>query len=212
MSYLTRISTFPYPPRPLPRHCAQARPLPPADADARVVAREAGQNLDALQTLMFRYSLDSSTEYFCGASVESQLRERHREMKTKTEDEIDFASALDRAMEGLATRGQFFECGPYIWPRGFQKAFQDCHVFVDKYVARRLDNGFTVTAEKQAFTEANEEKGRYIFLDALAEDFPDTVELRYQILGVLFAGRDITASLISWVFYDIFCRVWRDVE
>ncbi|KAI6459573.1 hypothetical protein MCOR17_006947 [Pyricularia oryzae] len=74
---------------------------------------------------------------------------------------------------------------------------------LDKYVARRLDNGFTATAEKQAFAESNEEKDRHIFLDALAENFPDTVELRYQILGVLFAGRDTTASLISWVFYNL---------
>ncbi|QBZ66624.1 hypothetical protein PoMZ_13607, partial [Pyricularia oryzae] len=74
---------------------------------------------------------------------------------------------------------------------------------LDKYVARRLDNGFTATAEKQALAESNEEKDRHIFLDALAENFPDTVELRYQILGVLFAGRDTTASLISWVFYNL---------
>ncbi|KAI6365089.1 hypothetical protein MCOR25_005482 [Pyricularia grisea] len=39
---------------------------------------------------------------------------------------------------------------------------------------------------------------KYIFSDALAENFPDTVELRYQILDVVFAGRDTTASLISW--------------
>ncbi|KAI6307667.1 hypothetical protein MCOR29_009573 [Pyricularia oryzae] len=74
---------------------------------------------------------------------------------------------------------------------------------LDKYVARRLDNGLTAKAEKQALAEANEEKDRYIFSDALAENFPDTVELRYQILGVLFAGRDTTASLISWVFYNL---------
>ncbi|KAI6396935.1 hypothetical protein MCOR24_009083, partial [Pyricularia oryzae] len=54
-----------------------------------------------------------------------------------------------------------------------------------------------------AFAEANEEKDRYIFSDALAENFPDIVELRYQILGVLFAGRDTTASFISWVFYNL---------
>ncbi|KAI6425870.1 hypothetical protein MCOR21_007013 [Pyricularia oryzae] len=74
---------------------------------------------------------------------------------------------------------------------------------LDKYVARRLDNGLTAKAEKQALAEANEEKDRYIFSDALAENVPDTVELRYQILGVLFAGRDTTASLISWVFYNL---------
>ncbi|TLD09488.1 hypothetical protein PspLS_11871 [Pyricularia sp. CBS 133598] len=70
-------------------------------------------------------------------------------------------------------------------------------------LSRRLDNGLTAKAEKQALAEANEEKDRYIFSDALAENFPDTVELRYQILGVLFAGRDTTASLISWVFYNL---------
>ncbi|KAI6509537.1 hypothetical protein MCOR10_010657, partial [Pyricularia oryzae] len=76
-------------------------------------------------------------------------------------------------------------------------------ILLNKYVARRLDNGLTAKTEKQAFAEANEEKDRYIFSDALAENFPDIVELRYQILGVLFAGRDTTASFISWVFYNL---------
>ncbi|TLD03279.1 uncharacterized protein PgNI_12230 [Pyricularia grisea] len=53
------------------------------------------------------------------------------------DNEIDFPSALDRAIKGLATRGQFFECGPYIWPRGFLKACRDCHAFIDKYVTRQ---------------------------------------------------------------------------
>ncbi|TLS31092.1 hypothetical protein PpBr36_02290 [Pyricularia pennisetigena] len=76
-------------------------------------------------------------------------------------------------------------------------------IFLNKYVIRRLDNGFTIIPEKQAFTEANKEKNRYIFLDALAENFPDTVEFFHQILGVLFAGRDTTASFINWVFYNL---------
>ncbi|KAI6291167.1 hypothetical protein MCOR30_010196 [Pyricularia oryzae] len=161
-------------------------------------------NID-LQTLMFRYSLDSSTEFLCGASVGSQLKELQLQngKATDDEDEIDFASALDRAMEGLATRGQFFECGPYIWPRGFEKACRDCHAFIDKYVARR-QNKTLAAAEKQPPAESPPAaKEKYIFLDALAESFPDPVELRHQILGVLFAGRDTTASLISWVFYNL---------
>ncbi|TLS30356.1 hypothetical protein PpBr36_02303, partial [Pyricularia pennisetigena] len=55
----------------------------------------------------------------------------------------------------------------------------------------------------KVFAETNKEKNRYIFLDALAENFPDTVEFFHQILGVLFAGRDTTVSFINWLFYNL---------
>ncbi|QBZ58382.1 hypothetical protein PoMZ_03334, partial [Pyricularia oryzae] len=91
----------------------------------------------------------------------------------------------------------------YIARSIFAKFYRFKIILLNKYITRRLDNGLITKTEKQAFAEINKEKNRYIFSDALVENFPDIVEFRYQILGVLFAGRDTTASLINWVFYNL---------
>ena len=47
---------------------------------------------------------------------------------------------------------------------------------------------------------ATDKKEKYIFLEALAEEVRDPVELRSQLLNILLAGRDTTASLLGWTF------------
>lgn len=42
-----------------------------------------------------------------------------------------------------------------------------------------------------------------MFLEALAAETRDPIELRSQMLNILLAGRDTTASLIGWVFYSL---------
>jgi cytochrome P450 len=44
-------------------------------------------------------------------------------------------------------------------------------------------------------------KERYIFLEALAQQTRDPIELRSQLLNILLAGRDTTAGLLGWLFY-----------
>lgn len=42
------------------------------------------------------------------------------------------------------------------------------------------------------------DKTRYVLLDALVAETQDPIELRSQCLNILLAGRDTTASLLSW--------------
>lgn len=46
-------------------------------------------------------------------------------------------------------------------------------------------------------------KEKYIFLEALASETQDPIELRYQLLHILLAGRDTTASLLGWLFFSL---------
>lgn len=46
-------------------------------------------------------------------------------------------------------------------------------------------------------------KSKYVFLHALAQQTRDPVELRAQLLNILLAGRDTTASLLSYVFHHL---------
>lgn len=44
-------------------------------------------------------------------------------------------------------------------------------------------------------------KGKFVLLDELAKHTNNALEIRSETLNVLSAGRDTTASLLSWVFY-----------
>jgi cytochrome P450 len=55
--------------------------------------------------------------------------------------------------------------------------------------------------EKKA--EQGEGKQKYVFLEALAEQTRDPEALRAQMLNILLAGRDTTASLLSWLFHEL---------
>lgn len=46
-------------------------------------------------------------------------------------------------------------------------------------------------------------QSKYTFLHALANLTQDRKILRDQILAILVAGRDTTASALSWVFYEL---------
>ncbi|KAI8217115.1 Cytochrome P450 52A5 [Colletotrichum sp. SAR 10_86] len=52
---------------------------------------------------------------------------------------------------------------------------------------------------KLALSAAKPSREKYSLLDTLAEATRDENELRDQILGILLAGRDTTATLLSWV-------------
>ncbi|KAM0322155.1 hypothetical protein ACHAQA_009644 [Verticillium albo-atrum] len=145
-----------------------------------------------LQTLFLRFSLDSSTEFLFGATVNSQLKHAEGSMDSPgAAGEIDFANAFDTAMKGFAIRSEYMDLGKWVWPAGFQQACKDCHAFVDDYVQQR----------RMSSAETDEEK--YSFFDALAAETQDPLEMRSQLLNILLAGRDTTASLMGWMFYAL---------
>jgi cytochrome P450 len=56
------------------------------------------------------------------------------------------------------------------------------------------------SSQKPSDPEANTQ---YIFLNELAKETDNREELRDQILNVLLAGRDTTASLLSNMFFEL---------
>lgn len=157
-----------------------------------------------LQDLFFRLTLDSATEFLLGESADSQLQHipgypRERNSADALHN-IDFAWAFDRGQAGVATRARF---GPMYWlvsSSEFRECIRQCHSFMDHYVRRALNKEMR-DAEKEA--EARAGKPRYVFLDALAEQTQDPIELRSQLMHILLAGRDTTASMMGWLFLEL---------
>ncbi|KAI9820833.1 MAG: hypothetical protein M1826_000858 [Phylliscum demangeonii] len=156
-----------------------------------------------LQVLFFRLTLDSATEFLFGESVDSQLAELPARSSTSSSSaasptEQGFASAFDTAQGWLATRVRFNDLYWLVDNRGFRRACRQTHDFADQVVRRALHED---RQREKAAAAAAGERQRYVFLDALAAETRDPRELRHQLLNILLAGRDTTASLLGWLFF-----------
>lgn len=157
-------------------------------------------NMVDLQVLFFRLTLDSATEFLLGESADSQLQNipgysKHRNSAEGIHN-IDFALHFDRGQIGLTRRVHF---GPLYWlynSSEFRESVRQCNKFMDHYVRRALNKDL-----REKSLEHSGSKKKYVFLDALAEECQDPIELRSQLMNILLAGRDTTASMLGWLFH-----------
>ena len=152
-----------------------------------------------LQVLFFRLTLDSATEFLFGQSVDSQVRLLPGYKSTSEDEQAgDFASAFDKGQMGLATRARFMDKFWLVNTKEFRDACKTCHKFIDNFVRLALSKELREKELEKGITGAKE---KYIFLEALAAQTQDPIELRSQLLHILLAGRDTTASLLGWLFF-----------
>lgn len=159
-----------------------------------------------LQVLFFRLTLDSATEFLFGESVDSQIKEMPgydvaADEKDRHQDESGFAQAFDESQGWLATRTRFQDLYWLVQSKGFRRSCDRTHRFVDHFVRLALSRPPIELAEEGKFTDEKKPKEKYVFLNALAAQTRDPLELRYQLLNILLAGRDTTASMLGWLFY-----------
>lgn len=151
-----------------------------------------------IQTLFFRLTIDSATEFLFGESVESQINEIPGAASQKSGREKSFTHHFDSAQMHMAMR---FRLGDIYWmhnPREYKENNKVVNDFVAHYVDRALRGTLSETK-----MEEGTRKERYVFLEAVAQQTRDPYELRSQLLNILLAGRDTTASLLSWLFHQL---------
>lgn len=150
-----------------------------------------------IMPLFFRLTIDSATEFLFGESVDSQLSYLPDYTSSRPPmaiNEKDFAVSFDRAQACIA---QAARLGDMYWikhDKDYKEHCRRCHAFIDHYVQLALHK------EKPSAQTTSAGKHKYVFLDALAESTRDPVELRSHLLSILLAGRDTTASMLSYVF------------
>lgn len=153
-----------------------------------------------IQTIFFRLTVDSATEFLFGESCNSQLGALHGNTDSNT---ANFAANFDKSQWYLAERLRFEGLYWLIDNSEFRKCRREVHAFVDRYVESAIK---AVREEKNnpnhnrdiEKSPASSSSQPYVFLHALAAATQDPLELRYQALNILLAGRDTTASLLSW--------------
>ncbi|KAJ5118420.1 hypothetical protein N7526_010057 [Penicillium atrosanguineum] len=119
-----------------------------------------------------------------------------------------FADAFTTAQDYLAARSRAQGLYWLVNPKKFREANSQVHEVVDHYV--------NVALESKRNPDKKQDD-RYIFLQALAADTDDPKMLRDNMLNILLAGRDTTASLLSSTFFylsrhpAVFTRLRREI-
>lgn len=159
-----------------------------------------------LQPLFFKLTLDSSTEFLFGETVNSQLAgspdfPTKRDRSGKELDWSTFGADFDHATMSLGKRGRLSQLYWLHSPRSFVQSCKRVHKFADYYVHLALTTDLSSLTEKDGSIPRKRE--RYIFLQELVSQTRDPTELRSQLLNILLAGRDTTAGLLGWTFYTL---------
>lgn len=133
-------------------------------------------------------TIDSATELFLGHSTHS-LRARLAGEPLQH----NFHWAFERVQATLSVR---MRLRSLYWLYGnteLKACMKILNAFVDDAM-RRAD-------EAEASKRGEAARPKYDYLHTLRRRCADEAEVREQVLGLLAAGRDTTASLMSWVFY-----------
>jgi cytochrome P450 len=86
---------------------------------------------------------------------------------------------------------------PFVSRKSFYRGIKVINEFVTPYIEQALR-----LSPEELSTKTKSEEG-YTFLHALASFTRDRKVLRDQLVAVLLAGRDTTASTLSWTFYEL---------
>ncbi|KAF2773861.1 putative P450 monooxygenase [Teratosphaeria nubilosa] len=150
-----------------------------------------------LQVLFFRLTIDSATEFLFGESVDSQIHEAEGSSSSKQNlNERLFAKNFDSANLHMAKRSRYADM---YWLHN-PKEYKENNKIINDFVKHYVDLALSKTSSQKKAEEGHE---KYVFLEALAEQTRDPEELRAQLLNILLAGRDTTASLLSWLFLEL---------
>lgn len=148
-----------------------------------------------LQDLFFGFTIDSATDFLFGHSVNS-LKKRRAGLPQSIEEEKDFAEAFNYSQYAIATRARLGKLRYLYRDPKADKCDRICHDLVEQFVDKALR-----TRERCSQEKDTQEKHRYLFLDSLAQQTGDRTRIRSELINVLLAGRDTTASLLSNLFF-----------
>lgn len=155
-----------------------------------------------LQPLLHRFTLDSATDFLFGRSTNTLADAKERD--------LEFARALRYSLDHMAlllAAGRLRK----LWGADtqFAKSTAICRSYVDTF----LDEVMSYKAGEKAPDAllGTGDSRRNSFLRDLANTIDDKDKIRGELLSLLLAGRDTTASLLSSLFWQFSRRpdVWK---
>ena len=152
-----------------------------------------------LQVLFFRLTIDSACQFLFGESIDSQLLNLPENVHAagprapKDVDEARFARAFDSAQAWCSTRARAQDLYFLVGGSAFRRDNKIVHDFVDHFVRIALGKR-REGVENEKTLSGKEKGGRYVFLEALAAETQDPIELRYVGHGLFVCCRSSSPS------------------
>jgi cytochrome P450 len=157
------------------------------NGENQAVDMEAGNGkIIDISELLFRYTLDVATDFLLGKDVKS--------LSTPRQDFAEAFGEVQRVQNLISRAGPL---NPFVPRKTFWSGIKTINEFVNVYIERALRLS---PAELESKTKGD---AGYTFLHALAGFTHDRKVLRDQLVAVLLAGRDTTASTLSWTLYEL---------
>lgn len=141
-----------------------------------------------LQDLFFCYTIDSATDLLFGESAGS--------LKQVLQQGTTFAEAFNYAQEAIRMRSVL---GPLNWVYRDLKARQ-CNEICRDFVVQFVNKAILIT-QSQDVEIADGKRQKYVLSNELARRTSDKLRILDELMNVLIAGRDTTASLLSNMFF-----------
>lgn len=167
-----------------------------------------GSTVD-LQELFFRLTIDSATEFLFGESTNCLAPGASPETASR------FADAFNRSQAAAGHANRTIPLLARLIPNPqVKRDIEYVHSFTDHYVA----SGLQWLKQQDLEKSATKNGERYVFLHELVKATQDPVRIRSELLNMLIAGRDTTASLLGNVFFvlartpDVWRKLRKDVE
>ncbi|KAH7372183.1 putative cytochrome P450 [Cadophora sp. MPI-SDFR-AT-0126] len=169
-----------------------------------------GETVD-LQQLFFMLTMDSATEFLFGTSSGvlglDMTEERERGVK--------FQEAFTYVTERMGIESRVGKLATLFPNKRMDDSIAFVHEYIGKYIRKAIE------LRKSGFEEgekAEEGRARYVFLEELAKQNIGKKKIQDELLNILLAGRDTTASLLSYLFYtlarrkDVFGKLKAEVD
>lgn len=138
-----------------------------------------------LRDLFYTLTINSSTRLLFGESIDALTR------GASTDSSESFEQIWNRAQRGILRRMQW---GPLLlWDRRYNADADFVRSTVDQYVEKSIQIRKSTLGDSK--DEDFEKEERYIFLHHLARQTDDAVRIRDELITVMMAGRDTSASM-----------------
>lgn len=175
------------------------------DALGQLKARLREGHAVDFQDLISRFTLDSATEFLFGNDVHSLaggLPYPYYHSTTSTSDSdahpsTRFVHAFQEAQMITAFRSRFGSHWPLFefWHDRMKKPMRVVHDFIDPIVAA------AISRKKEEMLSPSLDRDDETLLENLVNSTEDPIILRDEIMSLLVAGRDTTASTLTFTVY-----------
>ena len=161
-----------------------------------------GSTID-IEEYFFRLTIDSATEFLFGESTNVLAP------GSSSEAARSFAKSWTKSQEIMSLKIRHGTIYSWIYGAKFWTDVKYVHDFIDRYVQSASDHSKNIHREK-----VDLKAERYVFSHELAKATDDPQQIRSELLNILIAGRDTTASLLSNVWFVLAQRpdVWKKLR